>query len=242
MIPALSRSRERAIPLLLAAALLPVSARAEEPGTVTTHATARDRLANTFADVLLGVEAHGRTLADVQGALSASSSRLTTFLSGNGAERTRTESVQVQPDLDPNATRGQPPRIVGYSGQVTVAFGIAPDKLGPVLSGALANGANTVDGTTLHPREAELDAARRRLATEATRVALEQASAVAEAAGRRLGAARSITVDPAPGFAPRPGLMRAAAAPMPAGAPISTVGGDSEVTASVTVTMALIEP
>ncbi len=241
MIRALSRRRERAIPLLLAAALLAAPVHAEEPGTVTTHATARDRLANTVADVTLGVEARGRTLAEVQDALTAGSGKLLPFLAGAGAERTRTDAVQVQPELDLDAPRGQPSRIVGYSGRVSVGFQVAPDKLGAILGGALDHGANTVDGTTLHPREAELDAARRRLATEATRVALEQARAVAEAAGRRLGAARSIAVDPTPGTTPRYGMMRAAA-PMAAAAPLATEAGDSEVTASVTVTMALIEP
>jgi uncharacterized protein YggE len=220
----------------LATVLLAAPLRAEEPGTVTAHATARDRLANTVADVLLGIEAHGRTLAEVQGALSAGSAKLDAFLTGAGAERTRTEAVQVQPDLDTSTPRGQPPRIVGYSGQIAVVFQVAPDKLGTLLGGALGNGANAVNGTALHPRAEELDAARRRLATEATRTALEQAGAVAEAAGRRLGAARSIIVDPVPGFAPRPGLMRAAAAP------VATEAGDSEISASVTVTMALIEP
>ena len=236
----LSRHRERAVPVLLALVLLAGPACAEEPGTVTTHATARDRLANTVADVALGIEAHGRTLAEVQTGLSAGSGKLVAYLARAGAERTRTETVQVQPEFDRNAPRGQPPGIVGYSGQVTVSFQTTSDKLGTILGGALGNGANTVDATTLHPRAEDVDAARRRLATEATRTALEQASAVAEAAGRRLGTARSISVDPAPRFASRPAMMRAAAAPI--AAPIATEAGDSEVSASVTVTMALIEP
>lgn len=219
--------------------LMTLPALAEDPGTVTTRATARDRLANTVADVALGVDAHARTLAEVQAALGAGSTKLSAYIKTTGAERTRTQAVQVQPELEQNPARGQAPGIVGYAGHVAVEFRIEAERLGPVLTEALKQGATTIDGTTLRPSETELDLARRRLAAEATRIALAEALAVAEAAGRRVGAVRAIVVDGAgQQFVPRPMMARMAAPP----AAIATDAGDSEVTSSVTVTQALIEP
>ena len=108
-----------------------------------------------------------------------------------------------------------------------------------VLTDALKRGANTIDATSLGPRESEMDAARQRLAASATRIALDKARAVADAAGRRVGAIRSIVLDaPPPSPGPRPMMARVAAAP----ASFATDAGDSEVTATVTLTQALIEP
>ena len=209
---------------------------ADEPGTVTTHATARDRLPNTVADVSLGIDARARTLTEVQAALALGSTKLSAYLKAVAAERTRTQAVQIEPVLDQAPQRGQPPGIVGYAGHIVVEFRFDADKVGPILTESLNQGANTIGGTTMRPREAELDAARQRLAAEATRMALAQARTVADAAGRKVGVIRSITVDGAamPGG---PRLMMARAA-----APVAAEAGDSEITASVTLTQALIEP
>ena len=205
--------------------------------TVTTHATARDRLANTVADVQLGVEARGRTLAEVRAMLDAGTTPLKAYLDGAGVEQLRTQAVTIRPELDAPAP-GRVSRITGYSGRVSVVFVVEASKLGVVLAESLAKGANTIDNAALHPRQAEVDASRNRLAAEATRLALEQARAVAEAAGRRAGPVRSIEVDAAPGF-PRPLMARAAVTAAPA---IATEAGDSEVNATVTMTVTLLEP
>lgn len=216
---------------------------ADDTPTVTTHGTARDRLPNTVADVQLGIETRGRTVAEVQAALATGSAPLIAFLRTTSAERTRTEGVSVDPELDPNPIRGQPPRILGYAGRLSVSFQIEAAKLGPVLTDALGHGANTIQGIAQHPREAEVDAARLRLAAAATRIALDLARAVAEAAGMKPGPPRQITVDGAQSY-PRarmaaPAMLMAAA---PAPPQIATESGDSEVTATVTATITLLPP
>lgn len=205
----------------------------EHPGTITTHATARARLANTVADVGLGIEAHGRTVAAVQQALSAGSATLLAQLRGAGAERLRTDQVGVTPDT--SRTDNTAERILGYTGQLRVSFRVPAEKLGDVLGMALANGANTVDSTVLAPRETEVEAARQGLAASAVRTALAEARAVAEAAGYRVAGVQEILVDPGAGMPlqrPRP-MFAAARAGTPA--PVATEPGDSEVAATVSV-------
>lgn len=229
------------LPLLLLGAT-PAIAQQLPPGTITTHATARDRLPNTVADVTLGIEAHARTLSEVQATLANNSTQLLTYLRTAGAERTRTQGVNIRPDLDPTPVRGQPPRIVGYSGDMRVAFQIEAGTLGDVLGDALGHGANTVQDTTLHPRQSELDGKRHDLAATATKQAIEEARIVAEAAGRHLGAFRVLNVDTPSPMAPRSGLMVMASSPSAMAKPIATEAGDTEITSTVTVTIALIEP
>jgi hypothetical protein len=212
----------------------------QQPGTVTTHATARALLANTVADVAIGVEAHARTVPAVQAALAQGSDRLLDFLRAEKVERLRTEQVAVTPETEP--VRGQPDRIAGYGGRMRLTFRVPADRLGAVLGGALDKGGNALESTSLVPREAELDASRQQLAAEAVRTALAQARAVAEAAGRRLGAVRQIQVDPGYGL-PRPAPMMAAARMTSVAAPpIATEAGESEVAATVSVTVNLVEP
>ncbi|GAC1344595.1 MAG: hypothetical protein NVSMB18_22500 [Acetobacteraceae bacterium] len=213
----------------------------DTPGTITTHATARTRLPNTVADISLGIEAHATTVAGLHKALADGSGPLLAYLRGAGAERVRTEQVTVTPDTETDRGRGLPDRITGYTGRVGVAFRVAAEKLPEVLGGALSKGSNTVDGTVLSPRESEVEAARQQLAADAVRTALAQAARVAEAAARQTGAVRQILVDPGLGLQPRPGVMFASRMAV-AGAPIATEAGDSEVTATVTVIVALIEP
>jgi uncharacterized protein YggE len=232
---------------LIAALLMsggPALAQAPQPGTVSTQATARTQLANTVADVVLRVEARGTNLAEVQQALSTGSASLVAYLKTTAAQQTRTEGVRVDPQLEQNSNRGQPVRIVGYAGQVSVAFQIEAGALGSVLGEALGHGANAVSQTSLHPRQAEIEAARQALAIQATTQALGDAKAVAEAAGRHLGAVRSILVGSA---VPGPVRYAMAAAPAPSmfastAAPIATEAGESEVSATVNVVISLIEP
>lgn len=215
----------------------------ERPGTVATHATARVRLPNTVADGVIGIEAHGRTVALVQKALAEGSGALMASLRGVGAERLRTLDVSLTPETE-TPPRGGAERIVGYTGRVRVGFRVAAEKLPELLGAALDRAGINLEGTVLLPRESEVDAARQSLAANATQTAMAQARAVAEAAGRRLGMVRQLAVNPGQDFSPQQSAMLAvasAAARAPA-APVATAAGETEVTATVTVMVDLIEP
>ena len=214
----------------------------DPPGVVSTRATSRKRLTNTVADVVFGVEARARTIASVHKTLADSSKALLDFLRTIGAERLRTDQVSVTPETETDRGRGLPDRIVGYTARMQVSFRVPADKLPEVLAGVLDRGGNTLLDTVLTPREEELDAARQELAAAATRTAMAQADAIAQAAGRKLGKVRSITVESNPGYSPRPPMAAASmAAPRPAG-PIAAEAGESELANTVSVVVTLIEP
>ncbi len=215
----------------------------EKPGSISTSATAHARLPNTVADVTVAVQAQAPDLASVQKTLTAGSERLVVYLQQQSVERLQTQGVSVTPDIDYGKNGAN--RIVGYSGQVRVMFRVPADRLGGVLAGALEHGGNAIDSTSLQPTQAALEATRRELETQAVRLALADVKAVAEAAGRKLGAVQEIKIgaDGEPAY-PRP--MRAmAAAPAPGGAPappIATEAGETQVDATVSIRVALIEP
>lgn len=219
---------------------LPSLATAEE-ARITTRATARERLASTVADVEVGIEAAGRTQTEVQAALGAGSQRLLSHLRAAGLERLRTGVISIQPRLEAPA-RGGEPRIAGYQGHVTVLFQTESARLGEVLDAALANGANAVERTLLHPRDSEVEAARARLVAQAARRAVAEAKSVAEAVGRAAGPVLSLAVDeqgPAPGAV---AMARSVAVPMAAMPGIATEAGDTEVSAHVVAVTALAAP
>jgi uncharacterized protein YggE len=161
-------------------------------GKINLEATARKRLPNTVADVVLGIQVEGRTADAVSSALDQRSHTLLDYLRLQGAERLRTENVAFQPQVE--SVRGTSDRIVGYSGSANVSFRITPDKLGSVLSGSLEHGANTVSQTQFSPLESEVEAARRDLELEGTKTALARADAIAAAAGLRVVRVEQISV------------------------------------------------
>lgn len=234
--------------MCLAAALLTVGAAraqtAEERatlagiGTVNTHAQASTRLPNTVADVTVGIEVTGKDSDTAAQQVSERSGALIAYLRRIGADRLLTGEVGFEPQNHTAKTGVE--TIVGYTATTTVSFRTTPDKLGATISGALANGANKVDSTNLHPREMEINVARRSLADEATKQAIAEAEAIAHAAGERILAVKEITVGQTD-VPPRPFAMRAMmmgkvnAAP----APIAIAAGDAELSVMVNVTMSI---
>jgi uncharacterized protein len=201
-------------------------------GKINLEATARKRLPNTAADVVLGIQVEGRNGDAVSSSLAQKSQTLVDYLRKQGVERLRTEDVNFQPQVE--SPPNQPDKIVGYTGTANVSFRTTADKLGTVLSGSLENGANTVTQTQFTPSESEIDAARRDLAIEATNRALARADAIADAAGLRVVKVEAINVAGEENVVPMPfaakveGGMRAARA-------VQTVSGEQEVAVRVSV-------
>ncbi len=164
---------------------LPVNA-----GIVSTSATAHRRMPNTVADVSVGIQTQGADAASVSRDLAQRSQTLLDWLRGQGAERLATDQISFQPQTHEEKSGQQ--KIVGYTGSTTVSFRTTPEKVGAILSGVLDHGANTIQQTSYGPKEEEQDKVRKELAQEATRTAIAQGDAVAEAAGTRvIGSARS---------------------------------------------------
>ncbi len=206
-------------------------------GKLSLDATAHKRLPNTIADVTLAVQLDGRTVDIVSSGLAQRSQTLLDFLRQQNVERLRTEGVTFAPQTEP--VRDAPDRVVGFIGQTFVSFRTTPDKLGTLLSGALEHGANTVSQTNFSPLESEIDAARRDLAIEATKGALDRADAIAKSVSEHVTGIESIDVGSEEGVRPMPyaaaKMMSAASGPPP----VAIEAGEQDVSVRVAVQVSI---
>jgi uncharacterized protein YggE len=206
---------------------LPVNA-----GIVSTSATAHRRLPNTVADVSVGIQTQGVDAASVSSDLAQRSQTLLEWLRSQGAERRATDQISFQPQTHEEKNGQQ--KIVGYTGNTSVSFRTTPEKVGAILSGVLDHGANTIQQTSYAPKEEEQDKVRKELAQEATRTAVAQGTAVAEAAGTRVIGVREVNVEPSGIIRPMP-MMRMQAMDAKQAAPMAGEAGEQDVTVTVSV-------
>jgi len=203
---------------------------------IETHATSQMRIPNTAVDVAVGVSVSGKDLPEVQRAMTDQSNRLLAYLKGEKAERLITTRVSFTPEM--RYDKSAPNKIVGYSGTSEVSFRTTPAKAPDILAGVLANGANQIDSTVFTPTEAEIADARRRLSEEATKTAVQQADAIARAAGMKVVAIRNISVDSDNTFRPMPMQVNTFAMKNQAAAPMDTASGDEQLSMRVNLTAA----
>src|SRR5271166_865931 len=204
-------------------------------GKINLDAIAQKRLPNTVADVTLAIQVDGRTGDAVSNLLSQRSQTLLDFLRQQGVERLQTEQVAFEPQTEP--VRGEPDRVGGFTGNVSVSFRTTPEKLGTLLSGSLEHGANTVIQTEFTPPESEVVAARRDLAIEATKIALAHADAIAQAAGERVVRIENINVQSEEAVTPSP--YRATKEMDVSSRSIATAAGEREISVRVSVQVAI---
>ena len=207
---------------------LPVNA-----GLVSTSATAHRRIANTVADVSVGIQTQGADAASVSRDLAQRSQTLLEWLRGQGAERLATDQISFQPQTHEEKNGQQ--KIVGYTGSTTVSFRTTPEKVGAILSGVLDHGANTIQQTSYGPKEEEADKVRKELAQEATRTSVAQGEAVANAAGTHVIGVREVNVEPSGMIRPVP-MMRMQSFEMKAAAPaMAAEAGDQDISVTVSI-------
>ena len=229
--------------ILLSAIVLPVQpARAQQgneltlpvnAGIVSTSATAHRRIPNTVVDVSVGIQTQGADAASVSRDLAQRSQTLLEWLRGQGAERLATDQVSFQPQTHEEKSGQQ--KIVGYTGNTSVSFRTTPEKVGAILSGVLEHGANTIQQTSYAPKEEDQDKVRKELAQEATRTAVAQGSAVADAAGTHVIGVREVNVEPSGINRPMP-MMRMAAVVNGSSVPaMGTEAGEQDISVTVSV-------
>ncbi len=208
---------------------LPVNA-----GLVSTSATAHRRIPNTVADVSVGIQTQGVDAASVSRDLAQRSQTLLEWLRGQGAERLATDQISFQPQTHEEKNGQQ--KIVGYTGNTSVSFRTTPEKVGAILSGVLDHGANTIQQTSYGPKEEEADKIRKELAQEATRTAVAQGNAVAEAAGTHVIGVREVNVEPSGMIRPMP-MVRAQSFAMKADAApaMAAEAGDQDISVTVSI-------
>ena len=232
------------IALLFALITFPVLAQTPDPCAtapascatlIDTSATSETRIPNTAVDVSVSVTAIGKDMAEVQRTLATKSNSLLAYLKGQNVERLITSRVTFNPET--RYDKNGPDRMVGFTGTSSVSFRTTPEKSADILAGVLTNGANEIESTTFTPTEKELDEARRKLSEQATRVAVEQADAIARAASMHVVSIRHINVTDE--SIPRPipfraGMMKATAAAVP----METSAGDQSLSVRVNITAA----
>ena len=207
---------------------------------IETHATSEMRIPNTAVDVVVGVSASGKDLPEVQRALAEQSNKLVAYLKAQQVDRLITTRVSFAPD-----TRGQksgPDKTVGYDGSARISFRAKPDKVADLLAGVLANGANTIESTIFTPTEEEIAAARRHLSEDATKTAVAQADAIAQAAGMKVVSIRNISVDSDNIFQQQETLatlqVNDFARDKSAPEPVNTASGEDQLSIRVNITAA----
>jgi uncharacterized protein YggE len=206
---------------------LPVNA-----GIVSTSATAHRRIANTIADISVGIQTQGGDAASVSRDLGQRSQTLLEWLRSQGAERLATDQISFQPQTHEEKNGQQ--KIVGYTGTTSVSFRTTPEKVGAILSGVLDHGANTIQQTSYAPKEEEQDKVRKELAQEATHTAVLQGTAVAEAAGTHVIGVREVNVEPSGIIRPMP-MMRMSMGAATKEVPMAGEAGEQDVTVTVSV-------
>jgi len=206
---------------------LPVNA-----GLVSTSATAHRRIPNTIADVSVGIQTQGADAASVSRDLAQRSQTLLEWLRGQGAERLATDQISFQPQTHEEKSGQQ--KIVGYTGSTTVSFRTTPEKVGAILSGVLDHGANTIQQTSYAPKEEEQDKVRKELAQEATRTAVAQGNAVADAAGTHVIGVREVNVEPSGMIRPMP-MMRMSMGAATKEVPMAGEAGEQDISVAVSV-------
>ncbi len=209
---------------LLAGAGAPLFAHAEEaqPGTITVSGTASVTTVPDTATISFGVVTQASTASAALSSNSAAAERVIAALKSAGidAKDLRTEIVSLAP-----RTSEAGDQILGYTATNTISAKIRDlGRAGAVIDAAVAAGANTVQGPSLEPGDAQ----------GLYRQALERAVADARAKAQALASAGGLTLGPissmAEGQAAIPYASRDAAT---AAAPIEP--GTQDITASVTV-------
>lgn len=183
---------------------LPALAEAPAPATISVSGEGRVETAPDLATVSLGVTTEADTASAALDANSAAVRGVLDRLTAAGIEPRdiQTSGLSMGPRYDYGRSDGSPPKLVGYivSNMVTVRVR-ALDRLGEVLDGVVAEGANTLAGLgfgLVDDSEARDEARRKAVADAAHRAEL-----YAAAAGVTLG--RLVSIHETAGrYAPMP--------------------------------------
>lgn len=221
-----------ALSVPLSAAVAQEGAVMAEAMVITVTGEGRVDQAPDMATVSLGVTTEGATAAEALGANSAEIAKVLERLGSAGIEPrdVQTTGLSVNPNWQHNSS-GEAPKISGFIANNGVTVRVrALDGLGAVLDAAVRDGANQLNGVEFglqEPRPAQ-DEARRRAVADAR----AGAELLAEAAGVKLGAIRSINETMA---APMPMPAFRMAADAAAAAPVPVAAGEVATTANVTI-------
>lgn len=245
------------VPAALASACAPVlsagTAAAQEPAqpmvteqTVTTTAVGRVERAPDRAVLRVAVETFAETAEEAADQNAERTEAVLAALERLGIpeDHIRTTSYQVNPEYDYSPGEPRRPgeqRLVGYRVVNMVQVTIDDiDRVGEIIDAAISAGANRIGGLSFQLRDPA--AARQDAIREAVALARADAQAVADALGRRLGPALSVSTTGGAVPPPVP-MMRLESRALDAAAAAAPIQpGELEVVAGVTAVFRLDPP
>ncbi|HUA36405.1 MAG TPA: SIMPL domain-containing protein [Candidatus Binataceae bacterium] len=230
--------RTKALILVCLMLIIPVAARAADSDSAATRTIVVDgsgeaQATPDTASLNLAIQTTGRTAAQASGANADLASKVVAALKSKLGDKgtVSTGGYSLNPEYDQRPGR-EHPSIVGYTAQnsITVETGQL-DLVGELIDAAIGAGANSVNYLNFSLKN-DADA-RAKAITMATHDAREQAQALADALGVKLGKiVKATTVsEPQPIRMERPMM---AMAKMSAPTPVEP--GQVSVSASVTLT------
>jgi len=209
---------------------------------LTVSATGALQLSPDTAVVTLGMETVGKSLVEAQQQNAAAMQKVVERLlqSGIEKERVQTASFTVTPQYKPQPPRrtGEilptEPEIIGYTvGNMLTVEVRDLEKVGKVIDGALAAGANRFHG--LHWSLRDEHQPRLQALRLAAAKAREKAQALSEALGVKLVRILTASEGGAQVIAPRSFMARTMGSAMAAEAAVPISPGEMKVEASVTL-------
>lgn len=205
--------------------------------TLTVQGEGRATVAPDTAAISLGVTTQAPTAAQAMADNAARQTAVIEALKGHGIEPRdiQTSGLNLSP-LQDYSQEGRPPVITGYQAQNMVTIRVRDiARLGGVLDGLVAAGANEVQGISFSREDATgtEDAARR----DAVDDARHRAGILAEAAGMKLGRMLSLA-DSRPQSGPVPVMMAMAREADAKSTPVEP--GELNVTAQVSAVFEML--
>ena len=222
--------------LLSAALVLPLAAPALADNVITVMGEGTVQVTPDMATISLGVTTDGASAAEAMAANSKALQAVIDRLKSAGIEDRDLQTSNLS--LNPNWVgydAGQTPKIAGYVASNMLSVRVrALDTLGTVLDASITDGANTLNGITFElaaPRPAQDEARKAAVADAKARAEL-----LATAAGVKLGKIEAITESAGYGV-PMPMFRDEAKA----ASAVPVASGQIGMTASVTITYAIVE-
>ncbi|HEY9909392.1 MAG TPA: SIMPL domain-containing protein [Thermosynechococcaceae cyanobacterium] len=190
-----------------------------------------ESIATTETQVRLGVEAQGKTAAEVQQEVARRSNSVVNLLRSRQVDKLETTGINLNPAYRyDNGTQ----TLTGYTASNIVSFRIATAKAGTLLDDAVKAGASRIDGVSFIAADSAIAAARKIAIGKAIQDAQAQAAAVFSSLNLSQKAIVGIQVDGATALPPRPEASKFADRVAQA-APTPVIGSEQQVEAAVTL-------
>lgn len=201
---------------------------------LTVTGQGRVNIPTTLAEITLGVQIQAPNAEEAQNQAAQQADGMVSFLQGRNVSNLVTSQVSLFPKFDSDGN------ISNWIATNMVSFQAGVEDVGMIIDGAIQNGANRITSVSFKATEEALEDAQQ----EAIRRAIENGQSQANAAFDQLSLTQenilAVTINFSfiPGPVPVPLNVNAVGTAPPAAARTPIVGGEQEVSASVTIVFA----